>query len=121
MKNCLLVMLGGALGALLRYGVSRLCAGVTLLAMPVGTFLVNITGCFLLGLLTGAAEQHTSLPQGLLLMLTVGLCGAFTTFSTFSAEGIRLMESGHILPALLYTTASIVLGFLLFYLGKHLV
>lgn len=120
MPNCIYVMLGGAVGALMRYGVSRLCAGVTWLAMPLGTLAVNLIGCFVLGLLTGIAEQHTNLPRGVMLMLTVGLCGAFTTFSTFSAETIRMMESGHHASALLYITASIILGFLLFWGGKEL-
>lgn len=119
--NYIYVMMGGAIGALLRYGVSRLCAGVTFLALPVGTLVVNLAGCLLLGLLTGFAEQHVSLPRGLMLMLTVGLCGAFTTFSTFSAENVRMMENGQVLTVLLYVTLSIVIGFLLFFLGKQIV
>ena len=118
--NYIYVMLGGAIGALMRYGVSRLCAGVTFLAMPAGTLVVNLLGCFLLGLLTGFAGLHTSLPRGLMLMLTVGMCGAFTTFSTFSAENVRMMENGQALTALLYVTLSVVVGFLLFFLGKQI-
>ena len=119
-QNCLFVMLGGAVGALLRYGISRLMAGITLLSMPLGTLLVNIAGCFLLGWLTGIAQVHSNASRPLMLMLTVGLCGAFTTFSTFSAENIKLMENGQLLSTLLYTAASIFLGFLLFWFGKSL-
>lgn len=120
MTNCIYVMIGGAVGALLRYGVSRLCAGVTWFSIPIGTLSVNLIGCFVLGLLTGVAEQHTALPRGVMLMLTVGLCGAFTTFSTFSAETIRMMENGHLASALLYVSASLIIGFLLFWGGKTL-
>lgn len=120
-QNCLFVMIGGAVGALMRYGVARLCAGVTVLSMPIGTFLVNIAGCFLLGLLTGYGEMHSGTSRGLLLMLTVGVCGAFTTFSTFSGETIKMMESGHQFAALLYVSASIIVGFLLFWAGKCLI
>lgn len=119
-QNCLFVMLGGAVGALLRYGISRLMAGITLLSMPLGTLLVNIAGCFLLGWLTGIAQVHSNASRPLMLMLTVGLCGAFTTFSTFSAENIKLLENGQLLSTLLYTAASIFLGFLLFWFGKSL-
>ena len=119
-QNCLFVMLGGAVGALLRYGISRLMAGITLLSMPLGTLLVNIAGCFLLGWLTGIAQVHSNASRPLMLMLTVGLCGAFTTFSTFSAENIKLLENGQFLSPLLYTAASIFLGFLLFWFGKSL-
>lgn len=118
--NYLYVMLGGALGALLRYGVGRLCAHVSLLSLPLGTFVVNIVGCFLLGLLTAWGELHTGVPRGLLLLLTVGMCGAFTTFSTFSADTIHLLDEGRLFAALSYVFASLVVGLLLFYAGRTL-
>lgn len=119
--NCIYVMIGGAIGALMRYGVSRLCAGVTFLTMPIGTLFVNLAGCFLLGLLTGLAEHQNTLPRGLMIMFSVGVCGAFTTFSTFSAESIKMTENGQMLTALLYVTVSIVFGFLLFFAGKQII
>lgn len=122
MNNYLFVMLGGALGALMRYMVSRMCSGVTFLSIPIGTFAVNIAGCFILGVLTGVSSRYVScLPQGLTLMLTVGMCGAFTTFSTFSSETIRLMNDGNLLQALLYVSSSIVIGFFLFWVGSKIV
>lgn len=118
--NCIYVMIGGALGALCRYGVAQLCTGVRFLSMPTGTFAVNVAGCFVLGLLTGLGERHTGISPQMMLMLTTGFCGAFTTFSTFSAETIKACESGHALQALIYVVASITIGFLLFWLGKRL-
>lgn len=113
-------MAGGALGALVRYGVSLLCAGVRLLSMPVGTFAVNILGCFLLGLITGLGQRQGTIPPQLMLLLSTGFCGAFTTFSTFSAETINACENGHALQAAIYVAASLTIGFLLFFLGKRL-
>lgn len=116
--NYLYVMLGGALGAVLRYGVSRWCAGVAVLAMPLGTFVVNMLGCLLLGLFTACGEHCPQIPRGALLMLTVGMCGAFTTFSTFSSETVRLVDEGRLMSALLYVAVSVVAGFLLFCTGR---
>lgn len=119
-QNYLFVMAGGALGAAARYGVGRLCTGLAFFNMPVGTFVVNIVGCFILGFLTAFGESHTAIPRGVLLLLTGGFCGAFTTFSTFTGEAAALTENGHWAAALAYVTASVVIGFLLFVLGKSL-
>lgn len=118
-QNYLLVMVGGALGAAARYGVGRLCANITMANLPAGTFAVNIVGCFVLGFLTAFGESHTAIPRGVLLMLTGGFCGAFTTFSTFSGETIKLLEEGQWASALTYVAASLVLGLLFFVLGKN--
>lgn len=113
-QNCLYVMMGGALGALLRYVVAQLTAGIRVLEMPVGTFVVNVAGCFVLGVLTGLGHSG-----GVWLLLTVGVCGAFTTFSTFTAETVRAVETGHVWQAALYVGTSVSLGFLLFWWGKR--
>lgn len=119
-KNILFVMMGGAIGSTLRYLVQMGCHRLHWTTLPLGTFLVNIIGCFLLGLLYGLGERYTHLSESTMLLLTVGLCGAFTTFSTFSADTIRMMENGQWWIALGYLTASIVIGFLLFYVGKRI-
>lgn len=121
LSNCLYVMLGGALGALCRYCVAGLCSGVRLLTLPVGTFAVNVIGCLLLGLLTGWGEQHAASQRPMMLLLTTGFCGAFTTFSTFSGEAVRAAESGQVWQAALYVAASIGIGFLLFWWGRQLI
>lgn len=128
-RDFLFVMLGGALGAALRYATALLTSGIRLLTLPVGTLVVNLLGCILLGLLTGIAERHGAAAGGFLpglsrdhamLLLTTGLCGAFTTFSTFSAETIKALEGGHPLAALLYVAFSITAGLLLFWGAKTL-
>lgn len=120
-------MLGGALGALSRYGLGQCLSGVRVFSLPLGTLIINLAGCFLLGLLTGYASRHTSLPmlgqeqsRQLLLLLTVGFCGAFTTFSTFSGETIKAMEAGLLWQSLLYVFVSVGMGLLLFWWGKNL-
>lgn len=124
--NYLYVMIGGALGALCRYGVGQWLSGFRLFRMPVGTLAVNLLGCLLLGWLTGLAARHAALPclseeqsRMLLLMLSTGFCGAFTTFSTFSKETIEAMESGLVWQAFLYLLLSVGLGFLLFWWAKN--
>lgn len=72
----------------------------------------------MLGLFMGLGEKYTHLNAGVYLLLTAGLCGAFTTFSTFMAETYRLMDSGQLFVAIGYLCASIVAGFLLFYVGR---
>lgn len=119
-RNILYVMLGGAVGAGLRYLVALGCSRFRLFDFPLSTFLVNITGCFLLGLLMGLSERYAHLSGAAYLMLTVGICGAFTTFSTFSADTIRLVENGQWWIAVTYLTMSVALGFILFYLGRRI-
>lgn len=121
MKNLLFVMAGGAIGAALRYLIGLACSRWALANLPLGTLSVNLLGCFLLGVLMALGQKYASFSGAPYLMLTVGVCGAFTTFSTFSADSIRLMDNGQWLTVLLYLSLSIVGGFLLFYLGRKLV
>lgn len=115
-----MIMAGGAIGSGLRYLVGVGCAKWHFISMPVGTLSVNLAGCLLLGLLMGAAERYTSFPQAVYLMLSVGLCGAFTTFSTFTADAFRLFDNGQWWVAIGYLCVSLVGGFILFYVGKTL-
>lgn len=114
-------MCGGAIGAILRYLTGVLCSRWHFTTLPVGTFAVNIIGCFLLGLLMGMGERYTSISGSVYLMLTVGVCGAFTTFSTFTVDTFRLMNNGQWLVAICYLTLSIVLGFVLFWVGRKII
>lgn len=113
-------MIGGAMGAALRYGITYCCSGIRILSMPIGTLLVNILGCLLLGVLMGVAERYDSLPRPLIQMMVVGFCGAFTTFSTFTLEISGAIQSENILQAALYIIVSIAGGLFCFLLGKSL-
>jgi len=106
----LLVGAGGAAGSMLRYGISLLINRTFNHPLPVATLLVNLSGCLLIGLLFGTAERHAWLQGNLLLLLATGFCGGFTTFSTFAAENVKLLNDHQSGMALLYTLLSVFLG-----------
>lgn len=111
MRELLLVGGGSAIGGILRYLAGK---GLTLVfpyAFPLGTFMVNIIGSFVIGYVYGMATKGTTQP-GLFLFLTTGICGGFTTFSAFSMENILLLRNGQYSTAGLYILLSLVLGLL---------
>ncbi|MFJ3779238.1 fluoride efflux transporter CrcB [Streptomyces sp. NPDC090075] len=107
--NWLLVVAGAVVGAPLRYLTDRAVQARHDSVFPWGTFVVNVTGCLILGLLTGAASAGAAGPH-LQLLLGTGLCGALTTYSTFSYETLRLTETGAGLYAAANVVASLVAG-----------
>jgi len=117
LKNILLVGFGGFAGSVARFLVSRLTTHFEFFSVPLGTLTVNVVGSFLIGLLVGISEKSPILNADLRLLLMVGLCGGFTTFSSFTSENLALIQHGQILQALLYTGFSLLLGFAAVYLG----
>ena len=118
LKNILWVGAGSFVGGALRYLVSlglKYTGG-----FPWATFLVNLIGCLLIGLLWGLFSRFANASQQLVLFLSVGFCGGFTTFSTFSKESLQLIQSGNWGYLALYVTGSILLGILLVAAGYHL-
>ena len=115
----LMVALGGAAGSLLRYAVGRLAIAYLGPSTVLGTFLVNVTGSFVLGLLITLALERApvALNSRLLLLIGVGLLGSYTTFSTFSFESIRLIESGYMVRAGLSILGNLALSLGAAYLG----
>jgi CrcB protein len=120
--NCLAVGAGGFLGSILRYltGLAMVKERFNL-NFPISTFLINIVGAFALGIISGLALKNSSLDPRLILFLQVGLCGGFTTFSTFSAETAGLFNSGMPGFALLYALGSVVIGVLAVFAAQALV
>jgi CrcB protein len=116
-KNLMLVGLGGFAGSMARYLVSRLSQQVEWLSVPVGTLVVNVLGSLVIGFLIGISEKSPILTVELRMLLMVGLCGGFTTFSTFTGEGLMMMRSGQFTLLLLYAGLSILSGFAAVYLG----
>lgn len=116
----LYVALGGAIGAVSRYWMSRWLFELFQNTFPYGTFAINVLGSFLLGFMYAfTLEGIVSTP--LRLMLNVGLLGAFTTFSTFSLEAIMLIREGNFRLGALYVVGSVFLGLLAASLGMGLV
>ncbi|WP_406213284.1 fluoride efflux transporter CrcB [Streptomyces canus] len=107
--NWLLVVTGAMVGAPLRYLTDRAVQSRHDSLFPWGTFAVNVTGCLILGLLTGAVAEGAA-GSHLQLLLGTGLCGALTTYSTFSYETLRLSETGARLYAAANVAASVVAG-----------
>ncbi|MDF2712165.1 MAG: camphor resistance protein CrcB [Nonomuraea muscovyensis] len=107
--NWLLVLLGGATGALLRYLTDRAVQARHDTVFPWGTFTVNVVGSLILGALAGAALSG-AMGAGVQLLLGTGFCGALTTYSTFSYETLRLAESGAAFLAATNVIASVIAG-----------
>ncbi|WP_055489381.1 fluoride efflux transporter CrcB [Streptomyces sp. TP-A0356] len=107
--NWLLVIIGAMVGAPLRYLTDRAVQLRHDTVFPWGTFVVNVAGCLVLGLLTGTVSAGHASPH-LQLLIGTGLCGALTTYSTFSYETLRLMETGAGLYAAANVVASLVAG-----------
>lgn len=120
MKDCLLVALGGALGAVARHLVAVALPLREGTALPLATLTVNVLGCLGLGLLLGWAEAREALSGPTRLLLGTGFLGAFTTFSTFALEGQALARGGAPWLAFGYLTGSVVLGLLAAWVGYAL-
>ena len=109
MKNILLIFLGGGFGSILRYLMSNYTQKLwNISSFPMGTFIVNILGCFIIGCLTSYFVKNDNYLKYLLI---TGFCGGFTTFSTFSVENYSLWQNQQYGTLLLYVISSIVLGF----------
>ncbi|SRR6266487_1002816 len=109
-KNFLLVGLGGGIGSIARYLCQKWFNETYPHPFPWGTFVVNLAGCFLIGIIYAASEKGTVLSPQTRLLLITGLCGGFTTFSTFAFENMNLLRSGDIIYFLIYAVASVILG-----------
>ena len=109
--NMLMVGCGGFVGAVLRYGLDRLIHSVTDVRFPLGTLIVNVIGCFLIGVLMVQVQEHAFLDSRVRSFVIIGFIGSLTTFSTFSFETIQLIrETAHHM-AFLNLLVSVVLGF----------
>ncbi|WP_452219232.1 fluoride efflux transporter CrcB [Lacinutrix undariae] len=119
MKQLLLVFIGGGSGSVLRFLIGKYLNNQNT-GIPYGTFLANILGSLLIGLILGFATKNNTLTTNQTLLLATGFCGGFTTFSTFAYENHVFLKSGDFTSFALYTVASFVLGFLAVFLGIFL-
>jgi len=118
MMSILLVFAGGGLGAVMRFligpAIQSMANG---LAFPIGTFVVNVTGCLIIGALAGLAESRSLFTLELRQFVFVGILGGYTTFSSFGLETFQLLRDGQVLYAVLNVTLQVALGMLLLWLG----
>jgi CrcB protein len=119
MSAILAVALGGALGSVLRYVVGNVLLQSSAAAIGYGTFVVNVSGGFALGFLARLASPP-DVSHTLFLALTVGLCGGFTTFSTFTLDMFTLVERGQAGRALVYALASVMASYVALWGGYTL-
>ena len=112
--NILLVGLGGGVGSILRYLLQR----VLNVSFPYGTLLVNLLGCLLIGILWGLFTRHVDEQKRL--VFVTGFCGGFTTFSSFTHEGVQMLMENRWLIFLLYIFFSVALGLTATYFGYKL-
>ena len=119
-KNILLVGLGGALGSITRYLGHRYLSQLYPQSFPIGTFIVNILGCFLIGIFYGIAHKYEYFTPAFRMLLMVGFCGGFTTFSAFTLEGMQLLNQQRFLIFTLYFALSVLFGLVATYAGVWL-
>lgn len=111
----LLVGIGGFIGSVLRYSVSLFINRIPDLNFPFATFIVNVAGSFFIGLIIGLINSSNY--QNIKLLFAVGICGGFTTFSSFALENISLLETKQTFLSLFYISASVFFGLIAVYIG----
>jgi fluoride exporter len=104
------VAVGGSIGSVARYLVAIGSNKIFGMNFPWGILIINVTGSFLIGALVGLFATRSDLPQAVRIFLTVGICGGYTTFSTFSLDSYYLLERGELGAALLYMIGSVLLS-----------
>ena len=121
MKNLMWVGLGGGVGSIARYLLQRWVNNFYVYRFPLATFLVNIAGCLLIGILYALAEKTNVLTPATRLLLITGLCGGFTTFSTFAFENTDLLRTGNYFVFALYAAGSVLVGILAVFIGSAII
>lgn len=109
MKEFIAIFIGSGLGGITRFGLAKWIDNTHNHYFPIGTFVVNVIACLTLGFIIGLADQKQIISPTIKLFLTVGFCGGFSTFSTFSNETLTLYQTGHNLSLILYVVGSVLL------------
>ena len=120
MKQLIFVFLGGGFGSVLRFIIGKWLNNSET-GIPYGTFVANIIGSLLIGIILSLAAKNDTLSQSQTLLLATGFCGGFTTFSTFAYENHVFLKTGDFTSFALYTIGSFVVGFLAVFIGIFLV
>ncbi|HLN21299.1 MAG TPA: fluoride efflux transporter CrcB [Bacteroidales bacterium] len=121
LKQVIIAGFGGFIGTILRFLVSRSFQVHVSSLFPWGTFTVNIVGCLFIGIIGGIAERTELLSYEWRIFLTVGICGGFTTFSSYSNEALMLLQNKELLRFSSYTVLSVVTGIASVVIGRNLI
>jgi fluoride exporter len=122
MKSYLLIALFGAIGTVARFSVVQITPKIFQSTFPIGTLVVNLLGCFLIGLFSGILNtKFISIDENFKNYITIGFLGGFTTFSSFSQDFFNLVNNSNYLLAFIYIFISVFLGLLMFYLGDKFI
>jgi CrcB protein len=117
LKFFLIVFAGSGMGGVARYGMQSWIFRLYPFTFPLGTFIINIIGCLLIGIFYALSEKGNLFTPEWRLALTTGFCGGFTTFSTFAYENMNLLRTGDYLYFVLYVVGSVIFGIAAVYLG----
>ena len=121
LKSILMVGLGGFIGTVARFLFARYFQFNVTSVFPWSTFIVNIVGCLLIGIIYGLSEKGNMWSPDVRLFLTVGICGGFTTFSTFSYDSFLMIQEQDWFRFALYTSLSIFIGLMAVYVGRLII
>ena len=122
MKSYLLIALFGAIGTVARFSVVQITPKIFQSTFPIGTLVVNLLGCFLIGLFSGILDaKFISIDENFKNYITIGFLGGFTTFSSFSQDFFNLVNNSNYLLAFIYIFISVFFGLLMFYLGDKFI
>ena len=119
-RDIVIVGIGSGIGGICRYLIS-LAMNHAGNGFPWGTFAVNVAGCLLIGILWGVTSRFQNVSPSLSLFLMVGFCGGFTTFSTFSKEGLTMLQANNYILFSIYAIGSVVLGIMAVALGYRII
>ena len=119
-RAIILVGIGGGIGSVFRYLTSLFVGKYFQATFPLATFITNILGCLIIGLLFGIFERYHLTNPDLKYLFITGFCGGYTTFSTFAAENMNLFQSENSLTAFLYIAVSVIVGLLAVWVGVAL-
>jgi fluoride exporter len=120
MKEVILVFIGGGFGSIARFSIGKWITSIHTQHFPYGTLVVNVIACLILGLVIGLVDHRQFISASTRLFWTVGFCGGFSTFSTFSAETISLLQNGFYPSTVFYITASLLFCITATYIGLYL-
>lgn len=119
-RTLILIGIGGGIGSILRYVTTLFANRLFATIFPIGTFAVNFVGCLLIGVFMGLFEKQQLISSDWRALLVVGLCGGYTTFSSFTSESVSLFQADNTMTSFLYIGGSVILGLFATWLGLSL-